>query len=277
MKIISIDIGIKNLAYCLLEIKKNDFNILKWECLNLCDEDKKCIHKCLKTNKNCNKNAYYYKENNYYCKCHSKKSKYILPINELKMKNIKNLKLKELKEICSKYNINFINKKKTEIIEEIKYFNNKNILDIVKKENANNINLIDIGIRIKNKLNEKITFDIDIVLIENQISPIANRMKTIQGMISQYFIMKDINNIIFVSSYNKLKEFMISKTKITSYKERKILGINIVNNLLKNSNHNKWISYFNEHTKKDDLSDCLLQGYWYIKNIIKKNDILYNI
>ena len=30
---------------------------------------------------------------------------------------------------------------------------------------------------------------IEIVLIENQISPIANRMKTIQGMIMQYFIM----------------------------------------------------------------------------------------
>ena len=28
------------------------------------------------------------------------------------------------------------------------------------------------------------------VFIENQISPIANRMKTIQGMLAQYFIMK---------------------------------------------------------------------------------------
>ena len=33
--------------------------------------------------------------------------------------------------------------------------------------------------------------DIDTVIIENQISPIANRMKTLQGMIAQYFIMKE--------------------------------------------------------------------------------------
>ena len=57
MKIISIDIGIKNLAYCCLEIKNNEFNILSWECINLCDEDKICIYKCVKKNKKCEKKA----------------------------------------------------------------------------------------------------------------------------------------------------------------------------------------------------------------------------
>ena len=36
------------------------------------------------------------------------------------------------------------------------------------------------------------------VIIENQISPIANRMKTIQGMITQYFIMKNIYNVEYI-------------------------------------------------------------------------------
>ena len=32
--------------------------------------------------------------------------------------------------------------------------------------------------------------DITHIIIENQISPIATRMKTIQGLLTQYFIMK---------------------------------------------------------------------------------------
>ena len=49
MKILSIDVGIKNLAYCLLDIDKIDidksnehFKILKWDTINLL-EQKKCI------------------------------------------------------------------------------------------------------------------------------------------------------------------------------------------------------------------------------------------
>ena len=47
--------------------------------------------------------------------------------------------------------------------------------------------------------------ELDVVIIENQISTIASRMKTLQGMISQYFIMKGIPSIEFISSINKLK------------------------------------------------------------------------
>jgi hypothetical protein len=49
---------------------------------------------------------------------------------------------------------------------------------------------------------------VDVVLIENQISPIAKRMKDVQVLLTQYFIMKsDETVIIYVSSSNKLKLF----------------------------------------------------------------------
>ena len=32
---------------------------------------------------------------------------------------------------------------------------------------------------------------------------------------------------------------------------------------------NEWATFFNKHTKKDDLSDCFLQGMWFIKYKIK--------
>ena len=85
-----------------------------------------------------------------------------------------------------------------------------------KKVNANDVDLICIGKSIKNLFNQLPDIEtITHVLIENQISPIANRMKTIQGMIAQFFIMNDIKDIEFVSASNKLKDYI--KTK-TSYK-----------------------------------------------------------
>ena len=42
---------------------------------------------------------------------------------------------------------------------------------------------------------------IDIVLIENQLSPVAIRMKSLQGMISQYFIMNNINIVVNIYVY----------------------------------------------------------------------------
>ena len=113
-------------------------------------------------------------------------------------------------------------------------------------------------------------YEIDYVIIENQISPIANRMKTIQGMIAQYFIMSNIivNHIEFVSSINKLKDLDI-KEKIT-YNERKKLGIAKCLDIISLDNRfNDKLEYFKTHKKKDDLSDAFLQGLWYLSTFKK--------
>ena len=72
MKIISIDVGIKNLAYCLLEsCDDKTFNILQWDVLNLCGEEPKC--QCDTKKKGiCNAKAKYSKGINYYCKSHAR-------------------------------------------------------------------------------------------------------------------------------------------------------------------------------------------------------------
>lgn len=276
MKIISFDVGIKNLAYIYLDNDgdKKEINILKWGIIDLsCPENYKCCFE------NCKIKANYYFNDitcntmNYYCKKHTKNNKLKLLPNELKERNVKNKKVNELKVLNDKYKIceNFTIKK--EFMTKLDEYVNNNFLIEIPKENANNIDLIQLGIRMKHRMNEeflsktdsKDSLNIEKVYIENQISPIANRMKTLQGMLSQYFIMNNVEDIVFCSSINKLKEI---STKKLNYKERKQLGITTTNDVLKTkiNNGNEYIDYFNNNKKKDDLADCLLQALFYIKN-----------
>ena len=95
-------------------------------------------------------------------------------------------------------------------------------------------------------------------------------MKTIQGMIAQFYIMNNKDDIEFISASNKLKYF-IGKDK-TTYNERKKLSIEITKNILISDNSN-WSETINKSNKKDDLADSFLQGLWYIleKNLAETN------
>lgn len=121
---------------------------------------------------------------------------------------------------------------------------------------------------------------IDMMIIENQISTLASRMKTLQGMITQYFIMKHIPQIEFISASCKLKLFTDANLEdgvlcvdASTYSDRKKSGIIVCRSLGEisrkhNSNYAKWIPVFENHKKKDDLADCFLQGLWRIHSAV---------
>lgn len=269
MKILSIDVGIKNLAYCLFYIHKPGIiEIDSWDVINLANDNsnKKCCG--FYKNKNpCTHQAKYYYDTNYYCKTHAKKSNFLLPKKHLQKTYISKQKVYDIKQLCIKYELDIsgCNVKK-DFVGLLHVFLQKTVLKPVPHINASSINLVILGRNINTTFN--IIFDkhiIDCVIIENQISPIANRMKTLQGMLAQYFIMKNIPTIEFISSANKLKHFITNKKKL-NYKERKKEGINIVQKIANNKPFlSKWFEFFNKHTKKDDLADCFLQGLWYLK------------
>jgi len=283
-RILSIDVGIKNLAFCLFEKHEDSsyFNIAKWDIINLSQEDE--IQKCKCTEKNgiiCNKPAKYTLNDTYFCLKHSKKQDYQIPTSELRPAFINKQKIQKLIEIADKYNIHYEKPiKKNDLLFKInEYISNKCFKEITST-NASQIDLITIGKNIKNKFNKIYTIEdkIDYVLIENQISPIANRMKTIQGMIAQYFIMNNnTDHIEFVSSINKLKQTSgkmksneESQTQsqdapCKDYKSRKKQGISKCLEILTTDHcFTSQLSYFSTHTKKDDLSDSFLQGLWFI-------------
>lgn len=273
MKVLSIDIGIKNLAMCLFE-KKSDsehFCITKWEVVNL--TEKESFNCCVvDKNKKCCKPAKYKNNFDFYCLKHAKKQTLQLPNTKLKPSFIKKQTIKELYDIANKNEIPY--KKpitKDKLIELLISHYETNYLQEIETINASKIDLITIGLNIKTKLNTLFADETNIenIIIENQISPIANRMKSIQGMIVQYFIMSDIfvENIEFVSSSNKLKDFLKENQiqEKTKYSERKKMGIQKCLELLTtNYQYTDKLDFFNSHKKKDDLADTFLQGLWYI-------------
>jgi hypothetical protein len=97
-------------------------------------------------------------------------------------------------------------------------------------------------------------------------------MKTLQGMIAQYFIMRGTPGIEFISAANKLKMFMTKKK--TTYTERKIESVEVTKELLERLPQFKnYKGCLDKNKKKDDLADCFLQGIYYLtlKNMIDIN------
>jgi hypothetical protein len=289
MKILSIDVGIKNLAYCLFEKVEGlqHFTIKKWDTVNISEQEDNLL--CSFTDKNivCNKPAKFKKNNECFCLKHSKKQTLQLPTSEHKSSFINKQKIQKLYEIADKNSIKYEAKiKKTDLIQLINEYINQNYFENIETKKSADVDLFNIGYNIKTKFNK--LFDnenkIDYVIIENQISPIATRMKTIQGMIVQYFIMSNIKvaNFEFISAANKLKDFNnldnssnkqvkdnkdIKDNKKTNYSDRKKLGISKCLEIITNDfRFNEHIEYFNKHKKKDDLSDSFLQGLWFINN-----------
>lgn len=325
-KIISFDIGIKNMAFCVFTvnnytnstaINEDQYNTIKmeqWQVINLMPqtaENTPVFHcSCLKTKKRkndldvqCGKIAKYQKRGTYYCESHSKTAKsWLIPKKEFLQTSLKKKKNEDLLKLFEKYKIPFsepsVKKTKTVLLGILENFFKENCFETLgvleKGVSAKEVDLITIGRNMKICMDNVTNIeDVTHVLMENQISTLASRMKTIQGMLAQYFIIKyPLSHIEFISSFNKLKYFskksdtnllkensgtlgenpgtlentVIStqKTTTATYKQHKLDGVFYAKQILdKHLQFHSWKSYL-DTKKKDDLADCFLQGWWYI-------------
>lgn len=160
------------------------------------------------------------------------------------------------------------------------------IINILQdNEKCKDISLDEIGTRMYKRLQDEfLEENITEVLLENQ--PVLKNpvMKSIQILIMGFFkyesiiLGREIKLIKLINASNKLKlgkkliQFNESEDilKIKSkYNRNKKLAILYTNYFLEKelySDYNKYNTLFNEHKKKDDLSDAFLQGLYYIKN-----------
>ena len=270
MKLISFDVGIRNMAYCIFQISdtSNNVSVLDWNIINLMNIEpdiKKCnvLNSTNKKNKNtkntkenksteteCGKKAKYEKNGICFCEKHAKTSNFLMPIKECSPTQLKKRKLGELQDIAIKYNIQIsetIISKKIILDTLIAFFQNQCLLPIsIQKKSANDLDLISIGKNLKKELdNIHEVRTVTNVIIENQISPIANRMKTIQGMLAQYFIMNDSNDsnlsIEFLSAAGKLKGLEKQNENLVSeYKQHKKDAIFYCTKFLEKENFCQW-------------------------------------
>ena len=294
--LLSIDVGIKNLAYCLFE---NPEKIIDWNVINLCDKHQQQQSLCTQTN--CKFKAKFKAPKTltlntddsldiFYCMRHAKKSRLFIPSRNTSKTVINAMRVSELREFALKYNISSTSTppqpqqpqpssmSKPALAEMINLFIlNNSLLPCDQRESSKNISLIDIGISMKEKFDiifSKHIQHISTIIIENQISPIAGRLKTLQGMIAQYFIMHCKTDIRFVSASNKLKGYDVdieyNKTDTSNniiepkdgYNMRKMASVRITGELI-SSKFPEWTNIFKTHKKLDDLSDAFLQGMWF--------------
>lgn len=129
-------------------------------------------------------------------------------------------------------------------------------------DNANTVNLIDVGKNICDMFIKQVDiFDIGKVIIENQQGINAIRMKSVQMMITMYFIKNNID-VCHWSSSNKLKKYNLPKK--TTYVQRKKESIRITKEEIINQ-YPEWETHFSKHPKKDDLADAFLQLISYLE------------
>ena len=241
MIILSVDVGIKNLAVCIVKCDCSGNEIIEWVVINsienLLDNQLKCC--VTKKGKLCNKVAE----------------------NKVTLKDKTLLGFCKLKTCQSELTSNYSKK-------QIKKY---------KKIHANRVDLSLLGKNIYRALSKlKNVNNLDYVVIENQPVLKNPRMKSVQMIIFSYFLfMTEQNNhnhkIILFNPRAKLNIYdgpEIKSNKKNKYAERKFLSVEYTKYFLaKHKKNNMWIDFFNTNKKKDDLADSYLQALTYYSKL----------
>ena len=86
MKVLSIDVGIKNLAFCLFEkpTGSDSYQVTQWDIVNVSERDIVICGFSDKQKVECDKPAKFQKNGQCFCLKHSKKQQYKVPTSDLK-------------------------------------------------------------------------------------------------------------------------------------------------------------------------------------------------
>ena len=297
MRILSFDVGIRNLAACLLEYDPQDesslitlpVKILWWNSFDLLDTPVHTCKVCCKNSVICNKPCTWQglspnESLEFFCGHHKSMHVY----TPLTVDNC------ETKQLCDygnckgrgKFSVTSANESlastycKKHLDKTLAAYKSSHSLRKIKTPNCKDIPIKTLKISIW-KLLDSLSFvlQVDKVIIENQPSLKNPIMKSIAETIFNYFICRGIidrdrtNSIIddikYICPSNKMKlsddgnNLKNISNKVLKYKATKQLAIQQVAERL--SCQPTARDRFLDNKKKDDLADALLQALYFLK------------
>ena len=329
-RILSFDVGIKNLAYCfLVQSPDTTTTIQDWRVLDLMDNGARStegpVPTCTcttgvvskkrakdttepsGTTKICGKTAKYTHQGSqeFYCEVHAKShatvgnattagNGWLIPKSVYERSRLNALKREQLEALVREFRVSVPPEPKPTKKIYIEWLcahfqrvcyqriGGGMVHGVTPGGNSKQADLITLGRNMMRQLDalvgnwpEPPTH----VILENQISTVASRMKTVQGELTMYFLMRFPEaHIEYISSKNKLKGFVTDVALVPvpvvtpneKYKQHKRDAVTYTQQLLEvHPAMSYWKPYVMGSKKKDDLCDCFLQGMWYFSTPMK--------
>lgn len=243
MKLVSFDIGLRNLSYCVLDgTNRSNVSILNWEVIDVMAEGAGLdAPKCFK----CRKPANWTNTKEYACTLHKGKN------SETKTA-LNKLSIQELRTRAGVFD-----KPKKELVNII-YESQVTWKRCIKSTKA--MSVTDFAPYIANSLQERIDIwkDADCVVLEQQPD---RRMLCVQSMCHMWFVCHGFR-CTGISAKHKLSNIVTIDDSIHTYRGRKKTGIIHATALCPGD----WKHFLLKHKKADDLADSFLQGLYFIEH-----------
>jgi hypothetical protein len=254
MKLISFDVGLRNLAYCVLEgTSRSDVKIVDWNIIDVLGEQAgvgaaRC-HKCTAAAR-----YEHASEGTFACSKHAPRKQKPLTKAALNKKSPV-----ELQEEILRLGLRTEAKKKPDLVSLLYNHARQNTWKKCVASSTTG-SVMDMSPAILKSLDARLSSwkGADAVCIENQPE---RRMYAVQAMLQMYFTMRGIKSE-GVSATHKLSNIVTVDDVVHTYKGRKKTGITHAYALVPAENQ----EHFKKHPKKDDLADSFLQGLWFLEH-----------
>jgi hypothetical protein len=255
MKIVSFDIGLRNLAYCVLDgTTRSDVRILDWNIIDLLGEQSGLDNpRCSR----CTAPAIWMHatEGTLACSRHKPKQ----PKQKTTKASLNKLSVSELDGEIVRLGLQCTSSRKPDKVTMLYIHARQNTWKRCVKS-AFSGSVIDMAPSIVRSMERRadIWKDTDKLVFENQPD---RRMFAVQAMLQMYFCTKGFK-CEGVSATHKLNNIITVDDRVDSYKGRKKTGIVHAEALVPE----QWKPHLLKHPKKDDLADSFLQGLWVLEH-----------
>lgn len=256
MKLVSFDVGLRNLSYCVLEgTSRHDVKILDWNIIDVLGEKAgigaaRC-HRCPAAA--CYEHA---SEGIFACSKHTPKQKEKITKTLLGKKSAHELQC-DIETIGIRTDIP--KTKKSDLVTVLfNYYRQNTWKKCVKSSVSGSV--LDLAPALIASLDARASSwkGADLIVIENQPE---RRMYAVQAMLQMYFCSR---NLVChgISASHKLSNIVTIDDVVHTYRGRKKTGIVHAYALVPKENQ----EHFEKHKKKDDLADSFLQGLWALEH-----------